>query len=40
LQLLAAEAPVLGQRDGLLDFHEFGAARFGDCCRHAVGQFG
>jgi hypothetical protein len=40
LQLLAAVAPVLGQRDGLLDFHQFGAPRFGHRRRHTVRQFG
>jgi hypothetical protein len=40
LQLLAAIAPVLGQRDGLLHLHEFGAARFGHRLRHTVRQFG
>jgi hypothetical protein len=40
LQLLAAIAPVLGQRDGLLNLHQLSAARFGHRLRHTVRQFG
>jgi hypothetical protein len=40
LQLLAAIAPILGQRNGLLRLHQLGAARFGHRRRNTIRKLG